>query len=104
GSGGGAVGSPEIPGLGLPAVLVPYPYAADDHQRRNAQILADAGAAELILDRDLDGERLAAALIPLLTDPGTREAMAARSRNLGRPRAAADVAQVCVEGIQRWST
>jgi UDP-N-acetylglucosamine--N-acetylmuramyl-(pentapeptide) pyrophosphoryl-undecaprenol N-acetylglucosamine transferase len=88
----------------LPAVLVPYPYAADDHQRRNAEILAAAGAARVILDRDLDGPRLAAALTPLLDDPSSRTAMAARSRDLGRPRAAADVAEVCMEVIQRRST
>ena len=87
----------EITAIGLPAVLVPYPYAADDHQRRNAQVLAGAGAARLILDRDLDGASLAAALAPLLDDSGTRATMAARSRDLGRPRAAADVAQVCID-------
>jgi UDP-N-acetylglucosamine--N-acetylmuramyl-(pentapeptide) pyrophosphoryl-undecaprenol N-acetylglucosamine transferase len=100
----GAMSCAEITAMGLPAVLVPYPYAADDHQRRNAEILADAGAAELILDRQLDGERLAAALAPLLADSGTRAAMAARSRDLGRPRAAAHVAEVCVDVIRRRST
>jgi UDP-N-acetylglucosamine--N-acetylmuramyl-(pentapeptide) pyrophosphoryl-undecaprenol N-acetylglucosamine transferase len=100
----GATSCAEISAMGLPAVLVPYPYAADDHQRRNAEILAAAGAAQVILDRDLDGARLAAALAPLLDDPGTRAAMAARSRDLGRPRAAAAVAEVCLEVIQRRST
>jgi UDP-N-acetylglucosamine--N-acetylmuramyl-(pentapeptide) pyrophosphoryl-undecaprenol N-acetylglucosamine transferase len=100
----GAMSCAEISAMGLPAVLVPYPYAADDHQRRNAQILAGAGAARLILDRDLDGATLAAALAPLLDDSGTRATMAARSRDLGRPRAAADVAQVCIDVMQRRST
>jgi len=100
----GAMSCAEICAMELPAVLVPYPYAADDHQRRNAEILAAAGAARVILDRDLDGPRLADALAPLLHDPSTRTAMAARSRDLGRPRAAADVAEVCMEVIQRRST
>ncbi|HJW69041.1 MAG TPA: undecaprenyldiphospho-muramoylpentapeptide beta-N-acetylglucosaminyltransferase, partial [Candidatus Binatia bacterium] len=64
----GAMSCAEISAMGLPAVLVPYPYAADDHQRRNAEILAAAGAARVILDRELDGARLAAALAPLLDD------------------------------------
>jgi UDP-N-acetylglucosamine--N-acetylmuramyl-(pentapeptide) pyrophosphoryl-undecaprenol N-acetylglucosamine transferase len=88
----------------MAAVLVPYPFAADDHQRRNGEILAAAGAAQLILDRELDGPRLAEVLRPLLGDPVARGEMAARSRAFGRPQAAAHVASVCAEVLEDRST
>jgi UDP-N-acetylglucosamine--N-acetylmuramyl-(pentapeptide) pyrophosphoryl-undecaprenol N-acetylglucosamine transferase len=96
----GAMSCAEITAIGVASILVPYPYAADDHQRRNAEILASAGAARTILDRDLDGRRLAETLAPLLADRPVREEMAARARALGRPAAAAHVAQVCIEVLQ----
>src|SRR5262249_14526583 len=71
----GAMSCAEISAMGLPAVLVPYPHAADDHQRRNAEILAASGSARMVLDRDLDGPRLADALAPLLDDLAIRTAM-----------------------------
>jgi UDP-N-acetylglucosamine--N-acetylmuramyl-(pentapeptide) pyrophosphoryl-undecaprenol N-acetylglucosamine transferase len=92
----GAMSCAEITALGLPSLLVPYPWAADDHQRRNAEILVEGGGAQMILDRDLDGDRLAAALSNLLVDREARAAMAARARALGRPDAARHVAEVCV--------
>lgn len=95
----GAMSCAEITAMGLPAVLVPYPYAADDHQRRNAEVLAAAGAAVVILDRELDGERLATALRPLVDDGETRRAMAGRARALGRPDAANTAADVCLRVI-----
>jgi UDP-N-acetylglucosamine--N-acetylmuramyl-(pentapeptide) pyrophosphoryl-undecaprenol N-acetylglucosamine transferase len=91
----GAMSCAEITARGLPAILVPYPHAADDHQRYNAEALVRAGAAMLLLDRDCDGERLAAALEPLLDDADLRGRMAAASRAAGRPDAAARVADVC---------
>ena len=92
----GAMSCAEITAMGLPAILVPYPWAADDHQRRNAEILVEGGAAQMILDRDLAGDGLAAALSTLLGDREARAAMAARARALGRPDAARRVAEVCV--------
>ena len=91
----GAMSCAEITARGLPAILVPYPHAADDHQRHNAEALVRAGAAILILDRDLDGERLTAALRPLLADASARERMAAAARRAGRPDAADRVADAC---------
>src|SRR5262249_32029230 len=58
----GAMTCAEVTAIGLPSILVPYPYAADDHQRRNAEVLAGAGAAEMILDAELTGARLAGSL------------------------------------------
>jgi UDP-N-acetylglucosamine--N-acetylmuramyl-(pentapeptide) pyrophosphoryl-undecaprenol N-acetylglucosamine transferase len=94
----GAMTCAEVTAIGLPAVLVPYPHAADDHQRRNAEVLVGAGAAELILDPELTGERLAACVERLVADPARRGAMAAQARGLGRPDAAERVAEEC----RRW--
>ena len=92
----GAMSCAEITAMGLPSLLVPYPWAADDHQRRNAEILVEGGAARMVLDRDLDGAWLADGLTALLDDDAARAAMAARARALGRPDAAERVAAVCL--------
>jgi UDP-N-acetylglucosamine--N-acetylmuramyl-(pentapeptide) pyrophosphoryl-undecaprenol N-acetylglucosamine transferase len=91
----GATTVAELAAVGVASVLVPFPHAADDHQVDNARELADRGAAELILQRDLSPERLAAWLAG-----ATRErliAMAVAARALRRAGAAARVADVCVE-------
>ncbi len=87
----GAMTLAEITLLGLPAILVPFPFAVDDHQTANAKALVDAGAAEMIVDSELDGSRLLAVLQPLLDESERREAMAAASASLGRPDAAATI-------------
>ena len=84
----GAMTLAEITLLGLPAILVPFPHAVDDHQTANAGALVEAGAALMIPDAELDGARLLTALESLLDDAGRREAMAAASASLGRPDAA----------------
>jgi UDP-N-acetylglucosamine--N-acetylmuramyl-(pentapeptide) pyrophosphoryl-undecaprenol N-acetylglucosamine transferase len=88
----GAMSCAEVTARGLPAILVPYPHAADDHQRHNAATIVRAGAAEMILDAALDGPTLARAIVGLLDDPERCRRMAAASRTLGRPAAAAHVA------------
>jgi UDP-N-acetylglucosamine--N-acetylmuramyl-(pentapeptide) pyrophosphoryl-undecaprenol N-acetylglucosamine transferase len=95
----GAMSCAEITARGLPSILVPYPHAADDHQRHNAEVLVRAGAAEMILDRDLGGERLGEALGRLLADAGVRERMAAAARAAGRPDAAERVADECAVAV-----
>jgi UDP-N-acetylglucosamine--N-acetylmuramyl-(pentapeptide) pyrophosphoryl-undecaprenol N-acetylglucosamine transferase len=82
----------ELTILGKAMVLVPLPTAADDHQRKNAATLARAGAAEVIEERDLTGERIAGLVTALAADAGRRQRMAAAARALGRPDAAARVA------------
>jgi UDP-N-acetylglucosamine--N-acetylmuramyl-(pentapeptide) pyrophosphoryl-undecaprenol N-acetylglucosamine transferase len=84
----------ELCVAGRPALLVPYPHAADDHQRVNAESLRDAGAALLIEDRDLDGPTLATAVTALARDPRRRREMARSARALGRPDAAERIADV----------
>ena len=95
----GATSIAEIIALGLPAVLVPYPYATDDHQTKNAATMVLHGAAELVADADLDGERFGDALMELLGDPTRRASMSAASRALGRPDAAERVAALVHQAI-----
>src|SRR5205085_3493387 len=83
----GATTIAELTSLGKPAILVPYPYAADDHQRANAESLVRAGAAAMVLDADAGGERLAAEVRRLLA-PEARMKMAAHVHALARPDAA----------------
>jgi UDP-N-acetylglucosamine--N-acetylmuramyl-(pentapeptide) pyrophosphoryl-undecaprenol N-acetylglucosamine transferase len=92
----GATTVAELTVLGVPAILVPYPYAADDHQRANAEVLVRAGAAVMILDRELSGERLGREIRTLASDPQRLAAMAKAAAALGRPQAADDVIKECV--------
>ena len=91
----GAMTCAELTALGLPSILVPYPFAADDHQRANAEVLVRAGAAAMIADRDLSAERLGDAIAGLVGDAARRTKMAANARAVGRPEAAARVALEC---------
>jgi UDP-N-acetylglucosamine--N-acetylmuramyl-(pentapeptide) pyrophosphoryl-undecaprenol N-acetylglucosamine transferase len=83
----------EVAQYGLPAVLVPYPHAAADHQSANARWMASAGAAVVVPDAELTPERLRAEVDAILGDPARREAMAAASAALARPDAAAAIAR-----------
>lgn len=90
----GASSLTELAHAGLPSVLVPYPHAADDHQTRNAEVFAAAGAARLVQERELDEEKLAAVVISILGDLQTRAGMAQAARGLDVPDAAARVVEV----------
>jgi UDP-N-acetylglucosamine--N-acetylmuramyl-(pentapeptide) pyrophosphoryl-undecaprenol N-acetylglucosamine transferase len=90
----GATSIAEITALGVPSVLVPYPFATDDHQTKNAQALVAHGAAEVIADADVDGKRFGDVVIGLLGDGAARATMAAASLALGRPDAALRVADL----------
>lgn len=80
----------EFPAVGLPSILVPYPYAGQ-HQDANAAYLADRGAAQVIADADL-AARLAPAILHLLDAPAELRQMAAAARALARPDAATNIA------------
>jgi UDP-N-acetylglucosamine--N-acetylmuramyl-(pentapeptide) pyrophosphoryl-undecaprenol N-acetylglucosamine transferase len=97
----GATTLAELAAAGRPAILVPFPHAADDHQRLNAEAVRDAGAAVMIRDADLAGPGLGAEIAALASDPARRERMAAAARTLARPDAArriADVAEALLDG------
>jgi UDP-N-acetylglucosamine--N-acetylmuramyl-(pentapeptide) pyrophosphoryl-undecaprenol N-acetylglucosamine transferase len=87
----------EVAAHGLPAILVPYPHATGDHQAGNARWMADAGAAIVVADGELTPVRLRAEVDALLADPVRLAAMAAASKGLARPHAAADVAAAVLE-------
>lgn len=88
----GATSIAEITAVGRPAVLVPYPYATDDHQTLNARAVAQAGGAEVVPDAELDTDIFTDAVLRLVTDPERRERMAAAARTLARRDAAERVA------------
>jgi UDP-N-acetylglucosamine--N-acetylmuramyl-(pentapeptide) pyrophosphoryl-undecaprenol N-acetylglucosamine transferase len=90
----GATTCAELTVGGRAAVLIPFARAADDHQRTNARALQDAGAARVIEERDLTGERLAREIGALVDDPSTITSMEEAARTLGRPDAAAGVADL----------
>jgi UDP-N-acetylglucosamine--N-acetylmuramyl-(pentapeptide) pyrophosphoryl-undecaprenol N-acetylglucosamine transferase len=82
----------ELAAAGLPAILVPYPYATADHQTANARFMADAGAALVIPDSELDGPRLAREVAALLGAPQRTALMAKAARAVARPDAAERIA------------
>ncbi|MFH1009150.1 MAG: undecaprenyldiphospho-muramoylpentapeptide beta-N-acetylglucosaminyltransferase [Candidatus Latescibacterota bacterium] len=89
----GAMTLAEIARCGLPAIVVPYPHATANHQEHNARSLVQSGAAELILDRELTGDRLAQRILALLKDRERLARMGRASRSLGRPMAAEHIAE-----------
>ncbi|MCB2206289.1 undecaprenyldiphospho-muramoylpentapeptide beta-N-acetylglucosaminyltransferase [bacterium] len=90
----GATTLAELGVLGLPAVLVPYPHAAADHQTHNATAVADSGAAVMLRDSELD--RLEGTLFTLLDDDPALARMAQASAQLGRPQAAFHIAEAVI--------
>ena len=89
-SGAGTVA--EIAAVGRAAVYVPFPFAADDHQRKNAEAIERAGGAVCLPQREATPDRLVAVLGPLLRDDARRTRMADAARSVGKPHAAHDVA------------
>ena len=84
----GATTLAEITAAGKPAILIPLPTATDDHQRRNAEALVSAGAAEMLRQVDATGAVLAQRIGSLMRDAAARQRMAAAARSLARPDAA----------------
>jgi UDP-N-acetylglucosamine--N-acetylmuramyl-(pentapeptide) pyrophosphoryl-undecaprenol N-acetylglucosamine transferase len=90
----------ELAVAGLPSILVPLAIAADDHQRFNAKLLADVGAAEVVLEKELTAEGLAERLAGLLADPEGLARRAAAARSVAQPEAAERLAEL-VEATAR---
>jgi UDP-N-acetylglucosamine--N-acetylmuramyl-(pentapeptide) pyrophosphoryl-undecaprenol N-acetylglucosamine transferase len=98
----GALTVSELAAAGLAAVMVPYPYAVDDHQTLNAHYLVDAGAARLMPQSEMNAQRLSEQLKMLFEQPETLREMSIIARGLAKPAAAASVGQACLEvGIIR---
>ena len=94
---GGATTLAEIACVGLPSIVVPYPYHRDRQQERQARVLERAGAAVVVDDADTTGDRLAAEIDPLLGDEARLRSMGDAARRLARPDAAARLAAVVRE-------
>jgi UDP-N-acetylglucosamine--N-acetylmuramyl-(pentapeptide) pyrophosphoryl-undecaprenol N-acetylglucosamine transferase len=77
----GATTSAELVAAGKAAIMIPFPLAADDHQRKNAEALVRGGAARMILQKDLSGERLASEIMALLNEPERITEMEIASRS-----------------------
>jgi UDP-N-acetylglucosamine--N-acetylmuramyl-(pentapeptide) pyrophosphoryl-undecaprenol N-acetylglucosamine transferase len=89
----GATTLAEIAAAGKPAVLIPLPTATDDHQRRNAEAMADSGAAEVLLQSEASGAALAAKILALARDEPRRIEIGAAARRLARPDAARTIVE-----------
>jgi UDP-N-acetylglucosamine--N-acetylmuramyl-(pentapeptide) pyrophosphoryl-undecaprenol N-acetylglucosamine transferase len=84
----------ELAASGKPSLLVPFPQAADDHQRKNAEVLVEGGAARMLLEQDMTGPKLLEILTGLLRDRDQLQAMSARARTFAHPRAAQRIAEM----------
>ena len=87
----GATTIAELTRLGKPSILIPYPFAAGDHQTGNARAMADRSAAELVADREVDSRLLP--VIRSVVSPGRLEAMGRAARELGNPSAGPEIAR-----------
>jgi UDP-N-acetylglucosamine--N-acetylmuramyl-(pentapeptide) pyrophosphoryl-undecaprenol N-acetylglucosamine transferase len=94
----GATTLAELCTIGRASLLVPYPFAAQDHQLKNARALEEANAARVVLDAELGSERLADSVRELLADAGGRRSLSEAARRLGRPDAAAAI----VDDLSSW--
>lgn len=93
----GATTVAELAAAGKPALMIPFPFAADDHQRKNAEAVERAGAGRMILQAELTPERLAQELLWLVNDPQQLARMAEASKKLGHPDAAAKVVDLAMK-------
>ncbi|HVS20502.1 MAG TPA: undecaprenyldiphospho-muramoylpentapeptide beta-N-acetylglucosaminyltransferase [Pyrinomonadaceae bacterium] len=97
----GATTTAELVAAGKAAIMIPFPLAADDHQRKNAEALASARAARMILQSELSGDRLAREIESLIATLGEIDRMGAASRKLARRDAAATTVELMEELLQR---
>ncbi|HEU5233435.1 MAG TPA: undecaprenyldiphospho-muramoylpentapeptide beta-N-acetylglucosaminyltransferase [Terriglobales bacterium] len=94
-SGASTVG--EITAAGKPAIFVPFPFAADDHQRKNAEAVENAGGARLIPESELTPERLSAAVADLLQSPAILNEMSLKARSLSHPEAVRQIGEMAAK-------
>jgi UDP-N-acetylglucosamine--N-acetylmuramyl-(pentapeptide) pyrophosphoryl-undecaprenol N-acetylglucosamine transferase len=98
-SGAGAVS--ELAAAGKPSILVPFPFAANDHQMRNAEAIERGGAARLVRDAEMNGQRLYTLVRELAETEGALERMGAAARQFAHPGAARRAAEI-LEEVARW--
>ena len=96
----GATSIAEITASGKAALFIPFPFAVNDHQTKNAELLVNRGAAEMIPERDLTGESLSGIIRRLAGEPGKIEEMERNAAGLGNARAAADIVDECMALVQ----
>lgn len=96
----GALTLAELAIVALPAILVPYPFAADDHQTANAMSLVNGGAAYLIADKDLDGNILLNCIASFFNNEATQNKMTDSMKNFAKPQAASDIAEIAFDVIE----
>ncbi|NIQ04028.1 MAG: undecaprenyldiphospho-muramoylpentapeptide beta-N-acetylglucosaminyltransferase, partial [Nitrospinaceae bacterium] len=96
----GATTLAEVTACGKMSVLIPFPHAAHNHQKRNAQILETADAAEMIEDRELTGEALARVILGAMDEPGRVQRMEENSYRLGNRDATEKVRDLCLQLIR----
>jgi len=92
----GAIGLAELMARGVPSILIPYPYAAENHQEHNALAAQNAGAARMILNKDLTPEILRQTIDELIGEPRRLEDMRAAFRKLAKPEAAREIAELAL--------
>lgn len=95
----GATSVAELSVAGKPAIFIPYPYAADNHQEANAKVLVEHGGAIMIRDNELTGKILAGEIKKLLENPLKLVSMAEGMRRFGKPGAAAEIINECMKLI-----
>jgi UDP-N-acetylglucosamine--N-acetylmuramyl-(pentapeptide) pyrophosphoryl-undecaprenol N-acetylglucosamine transferase len=91
----GATTVAEVTALGKAAIFIPFPYAADNHQAMNAGSLADKGAAEILIEKDLNGRILSEKIRYYADHPTELEKMSSKAKELGRPDAAGHIVDDC---------
>ena len=87
----------NLTAIGKAAIFIPFPFAADNHQELNARALENRGAAEVILERDLDETILAERIESYAAHPETIKKMGTRAKTLGKPEAAYDIVAGCAQ-------
>jgi len=97
----GATTVAEITALGKPAIFIPFPFAADNHQVMNAGSLSDEGAAEMLIEKDLNGKVLSEKLNNYAAHPAELQNMSARAKQLGKPDAAKNIVDDCYRLLAR---
>ncbi len=96
----GAVGLAELTARGIPSILIPYPYAAENHQEFNAKAMEQQGAAILIRDQDLDGAKLSQHIKELISNPQKLDDMGMASKKIGCPKAAESIGKMALTMIK----